>query len=928
MLPAGVVSGQINFSIHTDFAEVNTDNKLVQDIFCIGDSAFDGFVTISCYHYAGNDSVLLYKKSNEPVDLKKGNRKFRIVFSGDRAIRDPKFFNLLKNTGTLPAGEYKTYISFLDSTHVVADKIFIRSVDSTLGVKSPLKKIVDDILAPRKKGIISINAKAPSSVSKAVSEKKFKRSQKKIEKELKAKSVHAYFFTLAGNEVIDLYHDKIFIGRYKAGVAVVHQKNGLAMPDEFSAMADNDLGNYESIFSQSKKVKKNKNDENEVKGELGLSVNVSNDQEENSGQNNNYYELYGSIATEVMKLPVVIDGMYTSQDQNRDIKSSYIKVKYDIEKVKSDQKKQISGYKNNYNQTKAKSGMMQSTSQSFINMLEGQKGSLINELKTDKGFVGLNLDTVALRNKLEQEAGGDDSSSDMSERKRKVDEKYRKAMEKYRKLEETEKKLAKYRTLSDQYKNTLLFDSVFAYEKIKKLQGDEVSYKKMVRESENMLPDGKVKKFISGLTGFEAGMITKDVSKNTLNGQMVKGLDVGYDLGFCQTEFTVGNAEYIGRDGSIDKYTCYSGRINFTPAREQKTSLIYYGYNPSRRMLRQDTFFKDVDLSLPSFREPVHIASVKHSGDILNRVQVETEIATSFRRHETAERDAKLNDKLSYNINLEGEIPRTTINLIGAYDHCGKDFENNSLPVNYSGTDKYMLGSRGVFFKSILTLGVEYNYLVQHNMASKGGNARWGFDMAAKSKRYPSVYLSYKPFTTFRSFDDTLNISQRSMIGDVWNGRVAYQIRRKHHAIQLMMLYNRSHSEMDTLNYTNSMVQFSGAYTNDRLNLALAVGSSANKGSNIAAVHNATKFMNVSVNYMLTQALGVNGGADLGMAAFGLSKYGVNAGVAYHQEKLKLIIRPRFRYGAYKIGEGYQWKNIYNACIDIIWQFNMKINKK
>src|SRR5690606_8883651 len=114
--------------------------------------------------------------------------------------------------------------------------------------------------------------------------------------------------------------------------------------------------------------------------------------------------------------------------------------------------------------------------------------------------------------------------------------------------------------------------------------------------------------------------------------------------------------------------------------------------------------------------------------------------------------------------------------------------------------------------------------MLQQNLYSTGSNARWGFDVATRSRRYPSVALSYKPFATFRAYDDTLNIEQKPMIGAVWTGRISYQLKRPKYALRFHATYNKQQSMMDTVDYSSSLFQMNTIYSRGTSMLSLTVG--------------------------------------------------------------------------------------------------------
>jgi hypothetical protein len=290
---------------------------------------------------------------------------------------------------------------------------------------------------------------------------------------------------------------------------------------------------------------------------------------------------------------------------------------------------------------------------------------------------------------------------------------YAKAMKRYEQVQKTEAQIQRYSKLLEQYRTTNYFDSALAYSKVKDLRsGSDVTYKQMAKSASGLLPEGKAKTFIAGLTNFDAGIINKYSSKYTAAGQQLTGLDLGYDIGFAQVGLTVGRTEYAGRDGSLEKYSTYSGSMLFSPAAGQKATLIYYGYTPSKNMLKDDGFFKNTDIALPSFRAPVHIVSATYEGAIGKMVLIDAEAATSYRNGSGQLLKSSFNaDHLAWHLNAEVQVPKTPLTGFGSYEHGGKEFQNSTLPVTISGADLYKAGVKGVFFHSFISAGVEFNHM-------------------------------------------------------------------------------------------------------------------------------------------------------------------------------------------------------------------------
>jgi len=943
--------------IYTDLAWLNDENKLSQEIYYTSDTDLHGLLNIACYKYNGaTDSILLYAKKDLKIKLKKGTESVKLDYkeTNNNSFCLSEYVALLEHTHATPPGNYKTYIS-VTNTGQVSTTLLLHEVDSTLGPNSFIRKSINKSLLPRPKTFLGINitntlpayAKAGNLIDAG---------NNKINKTAKAKGLTAVTGNKADKSFIDLYFHDWYVGRYEMeknislSKQVSQQEN--SYKNNLPSFASNDLTNHPSLFSQFRTLKKDKKDEDEVKGMISVSTNGSNGQEPNSDLDNNYYELRSTIELPIYGMPVQIDGYYTSQDQHRMAKASYVHFHYDIDKAKDNLMKLVNGYNDKYQQTVSKSKGMDQVYQNFVRNLESQKGQLTGELEKElsvKNVAGsINFDSLkkeatrsAIANARKDTAGLKtnnpvDSTSKEALTKEQhirdsVENKYKQAQDKYTKLLALEQKITKYQTLLTQNKNVNYFDSALAYDKMKGLSDPgQMSYKQMAKKADNLLPEGNVKKFATGLTSFDAGMFPKYESQYTMSGQMMKGLDMGYDFGFCQAGITLGKTQYIGRDGSVDNYSTYSGRIIYQPAKSQKLTLIYYGYTPSQNMLK-DSFFKDIPVAAPSFKNPVSIISAKYDGAISKYVIVGSEFARSIN---SADRTGAVNsnDKTAYNFNIEGAIPNINISLLGNYSKAGNGFENNSLPISPAGTEQYKLGGRGDFFRSFLTLGIEYDYLAQTSFATTGGNKKWGFDIKTNSKRYPSLAFSYKPFSTFRSFTDTLSIPQRPILGAVWTGRASYQIKKHARSIRFMVLYNKSTSSMDTVSYGSNLLQFTTMYSEKKWMMSVNTGFTEITGSSVATSVNPitptgkTTFININGSYTLSKALTINAGQDIGIAVFGFCKYGVNGGLIYKFDKLPLMARVNLRYMNYELNETDGWKQLYMGSVELNWKFKTKMH--
>lgn len=932
--------------VHAILPYLSEQKFLVQDLYLHTDSFYPYVASIACFKFSTpQDSLLIYSKKNCVLNAKKRTQHHGIVIKNavDSGYIHKQIYEILHKTGSLPAGEYKIWIKV--SAHETSKEYyFLYRMDSLLSGQSILRdEIQQTLLGESQVNVLGIQL---STAKNKESEKRIilhEVAYRKVTKKLKAKGFHTTQRKSESLTYWDVYYKNWYIGSYELATSSnnkyefsqvnLHQDRGFDLPST-------SFDNMQSLFSQLKQSNKKKKKQ-EITGEFGFSSNVSNGQEENSGYENNYYEVYGNMEIPIFNLPVTLQGLYNSQDKNRLVKSSYFRLHYDTEKAKSQLLALVNKYKSSYESAVSRGKGYEGVYQTYLHKLKDEKAKSQASLQAAVGNMSIDvrrLDSVEVKKKIYNSISEKYSQADSSVSQSKTNSRqsvedsarvvYEKAMSQYRHVQALETRIVKYEKLISQYQNTTYFDSIIAYEKIKDLQYDEqLSYKKLTQKADALLPKGYTKTTIAGLTHIDAGIFNGQASSYTLSGQTVKGLDFGYDFGFCQTAWMIGTVEYAGRDGSLEKYTSYSGRAMFSPVKGHRAAVVYYGYTPNGRMLASDPFFKDLNLSAPSFRSPVHIVSVAYSGDAGKYVRYESEIASSFKQSDKTS-SVRQAERMAYNIKVEGNIPRTNITLDVGYERSGKYFENNTAPVNLSGITHYSVGAQGVFFKNFLTVGIQYNLIEQASFASKGGNAKWGFDIKTTSKRYPSVGLSYKPFTTFRSYNDTLDVPQRQLIGEVWTGKANYQIKKPSYSVRFMAVYNKNISVMEMGMNKTDLFQLNTIYMRTQYSLTLSAGHTSYIGNDISAIRQQNSFLSVSGNYMLGRALTITAGIDGGLATFGFSKFGLIGGCIYNFKVMPVTIRLHTRYNSYRLSEHHDWKQLVSGTVDVLWRFKFTMSKK
>ncbi len=927
--------------------------KIYQDLFIKNGGNKIKTVTIACFDVTGQDTIQVSSVSIKGRKLrrKKSYININMDSGGDSVTVHSLYKKIISGNKGLPAGEYRIHLTvqYRDS---VARKEYGRTVDSMLSAGSGAHQLFDRTFSAHgNKSFLGFSSPRKQSPSRNNTPLVLKKSSRKIETALRAKGFDVSYRDLEGKKLADVYCRERYIGYYEIDLAEpiadkINERKA-RLNHNLTAGVNTGLGNNKPVFSQLKELNREKNDR-EVTGNISLTGNMASGQEEYSQQENNFYEVTGQMEISILNVPVLFEGYYTSQDKSRIAKASYFRLHYDSEQAKSQLMSLVSGYKNKYNRASSAGKSYQNIYGTYMGRASGEKDKLWGELAMETGLADpgkFKADTSGLyeailsagEKKMSTLPGNPADSIGAAEKaleaRQAATERYRKAAEKYRRIRELEEKVQHYKNLLAQYRENNYYDSLMAYESLKDLDYgsmDDKSYRQLSKAAGSLLPPGDNKKFISGLKSLDAGIFSKQVSAYTINGQTIKGVDVAYDLGVIETGFTYGRIEYVSRDGFLDKYSGYSGRVSFKPARGHRTGIIYYGYTPGRRMLNEDAFFKDVDVYMPSFKNnPVHILSLTHQGEINRNIKLAAEAATSYRNFdEFSKGDMNTAEKMSWRMDVEGSVPQTAIDLKGGYEHVGKQFENNTLPLNLSGTDRYSAGATGRFLKNFLTLGIQYNYLVQQNFSSRSAHSKWGFEIKTSSKRYPSASLSYKPFTTFRSFADTLNLPQRPILGEVWLGKLTYQLKKEDYALRLTAIYNRNTALVDTMESNSNVAQLNAIYTRGKLNLLLGAGQTRVNASSLSPVHGTTNFVTVAASYNINTQWNLSLGQDVGTQKSGLSRYGANLGVGYRFKNAPLSVRTGFRYNSYRVSEVQAWKNIYAGLLDINWQFRFKMNER
>lgn len=232
-------------------------------------------------------------------------------------------------------------------------------------------------------------------------------------------------------------------------------------------------------------------------------------------------------------------------------------------------------------------------------------------------------------------------------------------------------------------------------------------------------------------------------------------------------------------------------------------------------------------------------------------------------------------------------------------------------------------------FKSFLTVGIDYYYLVQSSLSYSGSNTKWGFDIRTHSKRYPSISIAYKPYSTFRTFSDTFSIPQRPMFGAVFTGKANYQFKRSGKSWRFVLLLNTNKTVADTVSYANKLMQATCIYTEKALSINSTLGytEQTTTAQQLSNAPSKMSFVALSGSWPLKKGANINVGAEIGRSVYGLSRYMINTGIGLMPQNKPVCLRANLRLGSNKLSAIEQWKDLYNGYLEMTYKFKQKINR-
>lgn len=916
----GVDTGQ-HLSIDLPYL---SNNYVQQDVFLYSQhNSKQATLHISLYKYGPNDSLIIYSLDRQ-IKLKGGLNKIETkLFKEGKVLRyDPIFFEIIKVYESCPPGQYRYFLSAKNKDSLLYSGSTVFVVDSNLNVTSKLKHQLD-------KHLVSNNRISDHLLNGNMNTDKLNRLSDRLQTSIgKRKRLSLRPNYQNGFASVFIYYKGWFLGRYavlsKEDVKNELKKEQRMLTSSAASLFNGNIVRSPGVLAQFKQLNRTKEQrKDKLNGELSVGTHFGNGQDPGSQQDNNYQEYAATVNTKILGVPVTLDGYYTSQDQYRQAKASYIRFHYDMEEAKSELGNTMGAYKTVYDQALNNEHSVKSVYQNYISKLENKKDNISRQF-TDE--YGLSLDEhIGSETSLDRYVDSLIDHTEDSSLAQKLLGQKDKLIKAYVTYQTLNKEVSKYQNMFDQYSESMLIDSMLVYDKIKKY-GDgnyeDMSYKQMVRSAAGILPDGKAKSFFSGVTNLDLGIINQYHSKYTISGQTIKGGSIGYDFGIAKTSLVIGKTEYISRTGAVDRYNSILVGVDVTKVKQQEIGFKYYAYTPTKQVY-QSEYFK-YDIASPSFRSPVQIPSVNYRGVLFKDVTIYTEAAASFKRNAAEQTVNKDNAALTTTVDYE--IKRIATNLTATYEHVGKNFDNSSLPYIRSATERYEVEAEKTFFRSFLKASVQFNYFKQQSFSSTGYSKKWGFDIATRSKRYPNVRVSYKPFSTFRTINDTFSIAQRPLVGEVWLANGSYQIKRQHTVHRFMVLYNKSSSEQDTVGYASSTTQFAYLLNKGKVFYNLNIGWYQLPVSYDQSWDKESYFFSNAISLSVLERLATSINQHISLSSGSIQRFALGLGCVYSLKKLPITLRSNLRYTHLSKDKSFEQRDLWVTDLILSWRFKIKNN--
>jgi hypothetical protein len=720
----------------------------------------------------------------------------------------------------------------------------------------------------------------------------------------------------------------------------------------FASEFNKDNEKLESINTKIEKELNEKLKETYLNGKIDVGNYYSNEQYEYSAQLPIYQEINAAIDLKLLGIPLNLEGFFTTQDINRNIKSSFLRLNFDVQKAKQDLTDIGKEYETLLDEKKGKVAGMSSLYSSYTESLKGKKKSILNEasrfVNSNKQLLidslenllakyNLPIDTAQIMNSLLKIATNKADSADIiNDKVKKMEEWKTKSIEAKKnielKLEEAKQleiEIRKYEAIVNQYKQSLHFDTTILKNKVDSFLNTkkDISINGLQRKAKSILQEKGISKLNKRLNYFALGMINKEEGYFTNNGQTIRGVGLGVNFTNFETNIIGGRTEYIGRDGTLDKYNCISFKNTLHLKNEAKIGLHYYGYQLSNIQIDSNFWSTNRNqLNSISKPNPTNVFSISGEANFFKKLLFIGEIASSglsFRNNKETGNSNQLIESIAHKYELSGIIPLVKWEGVFNLEHVGKNFENNTLPFIRKNFTTYGFTINGNLFKNLLQYKLSLTELNQNFNGNISKNRKMGLDLKTTSKQYPNILFSYKPFSSFKAINDTFIIQQRPLFGEVLTTKVTYHFKKNGLTHRFNLMQNRSKTISDTSKYVSEIYQLT-YLLNSKANWMLNTNIGYSESPLLNGEQQQNKFIILSGNYNTKQYGSWNASFDVAyLLKNQLNKNGITLGNSFAIPKLKMQVSINARYMRYLNSEQ-TYKNIYSSFIGIQYQFSKR----
>lgn len=719
-----------------------------------------------------------------------------------------------------------------------------------------------------------------------------------------------------------LYDNEKFFGKLKFALNDHNQFAIIKNDIEQNINAFNFRKSILSLFTEMEEEQQN----DTISGYLHILGNSSNQQELNADFQNTFYELEGNVNMELLGIPVNVQGYYTSQDKNRILKSSYFSLHYDKEKMAEKVQKVLQNYNEAGAKVKATDGIYKQYYHKLLQELYKEKDALIRNVKQSINDTVRQLydhtrhpyDSAAqaLGGSLSEQQQSMQHYQDSIQNTMQVVERKTEQLQHYQDsiqntLQLVERKIEQLQQLIDKAEKLQAFDSVkmATTQKYKDMDRNDPSAAYAVIDV--LYPDNHVTKTLKKLNSLNIGMIQDNISKHTNSGQLMSGLNIGYDFGLFDASLSAGKINNIDFNNHKKRYWVGALKLVSKEFLRQNIGLLYYTYQPNK----DSTYVYNKETANKPSNQIIG-GSYKLN---LDNFVIDAEFSSLYYKNS----QQQLLDHSAYFIQSGGKIWQDKIVLQAKYESIGKDFINETNVFNIKNIATLTTNAQFSLMRDFIKGNISYTLLQQQQHNQTGQNKKWGFELRTESKRFPKVLVAYKPFTTFKTISDSFALQPVNLFGNIKMLRLDYQYRYKKHMLKLVLNGQVQQNILDTIQYLNKNWNVSMHYQNSSHATYINIGRMALKSNmdfqNILLNNNTYYIIGYQTNIASTIATNIS--LNMAFDENVISKYGMSVFVnkSFKWTKAQLLIGGSWNY--YKLLPQPQ---IYNVQLGFRLPFEFK----